>query len=221
LSLLRRSFSASEKPRFGRKGKGCAGSIAIGVSTANSWFRLQPFALCLGDAGAFDDLDAGGGHLLAQDAPLALLFGHQAARRRIDLFELLGRRQAVGRDDAHPLAHLTLQARHAGHEELVQVVGRDGQEAHPLQQGVALVRRLFQHATVEGQPRQLAVDEPLGRGHQRLGQLQLRGARGRDFLAGGVDGDRREISHDSVVARACDGCNRDCVAAGETLERQA
>jgi len=33
------SFSAREKPRLGRKGKGWAGSIAMGVSTANSWFR--------------------------------------------------------------------------------------------------------------------------------------------------------------------------------------
>jgi len=135
-------------------------------------------------------------------------------------FQLFGGGQAVRRDHADALAHLALQAGDAGHEELVQVVGRDGEEAHPLQQGVALVRGLFQHPAVEGQPGQLAVDEPLGRGHQRLGQLQLRGARGRDFLAGGVDGDRREISHGSVVARTCDGCNRDCVAAGETLERQ-
>ncbi|MNI29641.1 hypothetical protein D3C73_834620 [compost metagenome] len=39
LSRLRRSLSAREKPRLGRKGKGCAGSMAIGVSTAKSWLR--------------------------------------------------------------------------------------------------------------------------------------------------------------------------------------
>ncbi|MNJ39056.1 hypothetical protein D3C77_339190 [compost metagenome] len=178
--------------------------------------RLQPLAFGLGDAGALDDLDARRRHLLAQDPPLALLFGHQAAGGGVDLLQLLGRGQAVGRDHPHPLAHLALQAGHAGHEELVQIVGRDGQEAHPLQQRVAFVGRLFQHPAVEGQPRQLAVDEALGRGHQRLGQLQLRRARGGDFLAGGVDGDRRDISHDAVVARACDGCNRDCVAVGGT-----
>ena len=173
-SLLRRSFSASEKPRLGRKGKG-VGRVDRHRSQHGEKLveelRLQPLALGAGDLGAFDHLDPGGRHLLAQDAPAALLLGHQAPGGGVDLFQLFGRRQAVGGDDADPLAHLTLQPRHAGHEELIQIVGRDGQEANPLQQRMALVGGFLQHAPVEGQPRQLAVDKAVGRGHQRLGQL--------------------------------------------------
>ena len=54
--------------------------------------------------------------------------------------------------------HLLLQAADADHEELVEVGAEDGQELEPLQQRHLRVLGLLQHAAVELQPAQLAVD---------------------------------------------------------------
>ena len=59
------------------------------------------------------------------------------------------------------LAHLTLQAGNAHHEEFVEIVGRNRQEAHPLEQRVVFVAGLVQHPAVEVQPGQFAIDETL------------------------------------------------------------
>ena len=56
--------------------------------------------------------------------------------------------------------HQRAQAGHPHGKELIQIGGRDRQEAQPLQQGHGGVCRLFQHPPVEGQPAQLAVEEP-------------------------------------------------------------
>ena len=58
-------------------------------------------------------------------------------------------------------AHLALEAGDADHEEFVEVVGRDRQEAHPLEQRMGGVLGLLQDAPVEMQPGQLAVDEAI------------------------------------------------------------
>ena len=73
-------------------------------------------------------------------------------------FEAVGRR--VLRQ--HVAERLLAQPGHADHEELVQVRREDRQELHPLQQRIVRVLGLFQHARVELQPAQLAVDEVLG-----------------------------------------------------------
>ena len=78
----------------------------------------------------------------AQIPPAVLLVGHQHGGSGVDLFQLLGGGQAVLAEGAHPLAHLGLQAGHADHVEFVEVVGRDRQEAQPLQKGVAGVLAL-------------------------------------------------------------------------------
>ena len=62
------------------------------------------------------------------------------------LGELLGGGEAVLADDADALAHLPLQAGDAHHVEFIEVVGGDRQETQPLQQRVALVLALVQHA---------------------------------------------------------------------------
>jgi hypothetical protein len=49
---------------------------------------------------------------------------------------------------------LLLQARHADHEELVEVRRDDGEELHPLQQRHRGVGRLVEHALVELKPRE-------------------------------------------------------------------
>ena len=79
---------------------------------------------------------------------------HALARGR----ELLVGGPAVGR--AGDLAGLDLlaQAGDADLEELVEVAREDGQELDPLEQRVALVARLVEHAGVELEPRQLAVE---------------------------------------------------------------
>ena len=71
--------------------------------------------------------------------------------------------------DGHPrgalrgrvLRILALQAGDPNHEELVQVVPDDAQETEAFEQRDFGVQGLFQHLTVESQPRQLAIEESL------------------------------------------------------------
>src|SRR5690606_5882887 len=60
------------------------------------------------------------------------------------------------------------QPPHPLHVELVEVRVEDGQKAEPLQQGRPLVDRLVEHAPVEFQPRQLAVEELAVRLNRRV-----------------------------------------------------
>jgi hypothetical protein len=53
---------------------------------------------------------------------------------------------------------LLLETGHADLEELVEVAGEDREEAHALEQGVALVLGDLEDARVEVEPRKLAVD---------------------------------------------------------------
>ncbi|MCC2653696.1 MAG: hypothetical protein K0Q60_3862 [Microvirga sp.] len=78
-----------------------------------------------------------------------------------NLCELLLGREPVLRYGRHAGADLTSQARDADHEELVQVLGRDRQEAQLLQERMVAVGGLLQHPPVELQPGQLAIDEAL------------------------------------------------------------
>src|SRR3954451_23512604 len=76
-----------------------------------------------------------------------------------DAAQLLGGAQAVGSTDGDAGGHLVLQARYPDVEELVEVAGEDGAELGPLQQWRGWVLGQRQHAGVEVEPRQLAVDE--------------------------------------------------------------
>ena len=142
---------------------------------------LQPVALPAGQIRDVEDDDAGGRQLLAQRAPPLLLRGHQRRDPLADALELLPRGEAVlgVLDDVGQ--HLAHEARHAHHEELVEVVGRDRQEPEALEQRMAPVRGLLQHAPVEFEPRQLAIDEAFGRSRQRRGR-RLPGQRPFDLL---------------------------------------
>ena len=75
---------------------------------------------------------------------------------------------------AMPSRTWPLQARHAHHEEFVEIVGRDREKAHPLQQRMGLVGGLLEHPAIEMQPRQLAVDEALRARAQIRGLLPAR-----------------------------------------------
>ena len=204
----------------GQEGKGVGrinGHRGQNGEQAVEEFRLQPFPLGLGDAVRVDDLDPGDGQLLAQLAPAPLLLVHQHTGGQIDLFQRLGRGQAVGRDDPDPLAYLPLQPGDPGHEELIEIVGRNRQEAQPFQQRVGGVGGFFQYAGVEFQPRDFAIEEPLRRGHQAFGQVHLRRARRRDLLAGGLVRDGSDFGHGPVLTRGCDGCKRSAPFAEQTM----
>jgi hypothetical protein len=141
---------------------------------------LEKLALLLGEIAAVDEHDALLGELAAQCAPARLLVGGERRRLGADLLELLGRRQPVGAGQRHLGAHEALKAGDAHHEELVEVVGGDGEEAQLLEQRMVRVRRLLQHPAIEAQPRQLAVDEALG----ALPQVAAGGVARRQGLGG-------------------------------------
>ena len=76
--------------------------------------------------------------------------------------ELLGRRQAVGGRLGDAGLDLLLEAGDAHHEELVQVRAQDGEELDALEQRVARVARLLEHAGLELEQAELAVDVEAG-----------------------------------------------------------
>ncbi len=123
---------------------------------------LQPAALRLFQLRTVDQGDAGGGEIRPQLQPALLLIAGEPPDRLDDAHELLVGREAIGAAADDALAHLALEAGDAHHEEFVEVVGRDRQEAHPLEQRMVLVGGLFQHPAIEVQPGQFAVDEALG-----------------------------------------------------------
>ena len=127
---------------------------------------LQPLAVASRERGDVADDDPRLFELCAQRAPAFLLRGDELGDPRADALELLDGREAVVGDFRHPGEHLPNQAGDADHEEFVEIVGRNRQEAQPLEQRMTAVVRFLQHPAVEFQPRQLAVDEPLGRFEQ-------------------------------------------------------
>jgi hypothetical protein len=86
------------------------------------------------------------------------------------------RERHAGRRDV--CADLLLEARDADLEELVQVVAHDAQEAQPLEERDVRILRQCEHAAVEREQRQLAVDQrgvrglEYGRGLHRHAQRQ-------------------------------------------------
>ena len=83
----------------------------------------------------------------------------QVADAALDRVELLPCGEPVGRRLLHARRHLPAQAGNAHHVELVEVRAEDREELQPFEQRVTLVERLRQHARVELEPRELAVQE--------------------------------------------------------------
>ncbi len=123
----------------------------------------EPGMLLVRQIGRAHDRDAGLVELALERAPRHLLVAHQAARALVDGVELLRRRQPVLRRRGDAGLDLALEAGDPHHVELVEVVGRDRQEAQPFEQRMARIVGLGEDALVEGEPRQLAIDEALGR----------------------------------------------------------
>ena len=125
-----------------------------------------------------------------------------------DRIEGLARAHAVGTGVVRLVLDLLLDAGHAHLEEFVQVGGDDAEEADALQQRLARVLRFFQHAAVEGQPAQLAVDEELGIGEVGRGH----GGRGRYSLAAGSGNARIVTSMWRRFGQAADFALQDLIA---------
>ena len=139
---------------------------------------LDPGSFGLGDVAAVDQNDADLGQDAAQVAPDRLLVAGQLGNRLVDQDELFGRGQAVGTALGNALAHLGLDAGDADHEEFIKVIGRNRQESHPLQRGMAGIDRFLQDPAVEVQPGKLPIDEAFGAaghcsGRPRLPPLSL------------------------------------------------
>jgi hypothetical protein len=118
--------------------------------------RRAPLAVEVAPGGDAQALVAHHGQQLAGAARQR---AEEAPRALADAVELLARVQPVGRARGHTVAQQLRQARDADHEELVEVVGGDGEEAHALEQRRALVERLGEHAIVEVEPRELTIGE--------------------------------------------------------------
>ena len=109
----------------------------------------------------FDQHDALLGQHLPQLAPALLLIACQHTDGLPDAGELLRRSEPIRALDRNAGALLALEAGNADHEELIEVVGGNRQKPNTLEQGVGLVCRLLEHAAVELEPGQLAIDETL------------------------------------------------------------
>ena len=144
-------------------GKGRPGSNASGVSTGKHLgleVGAQPVRSSWSSCGVVQEVDARGGQrrhdLLVEVAPL-LLTASAALRARIAASCSRGG-HAVGGRGGHAGGDLVLQPRNPDHEELVQVGAEDGQELDAFEQRMPAIVRLFQHAAVELEPAQLAVE---------------------------------------------------------------
>jgi len=110
---------------------------------------------------AVDQHDAGIAKQVAQIAPDCLLVGRKLRHRRVDQRELLGGCEPIGAALGNAFADLRLDAGDADHEELVEIVGRDGEEAHLLEQGMRAVVGFLEHPAIEVEPGELPIDEPI------------------------------------------------------------
>ncbi len=71
---------------------------------------------------------------------------------------MLARGQPVGGNFDDARIHLFAKPGDAHHEELIHVRTEDGEEFHALEQRITFILRLFQHAPLELQQAEFAVD---------------------------------------------------------------
>ena len=96
-------------------------------------------------------------------APASVLIRHEC----VDPFDELGEnfflRAAIWAGVAASLLDLLQEAGEAHLDELVEIARRDGQEFHAIEERVRRIARLFEHALVELQPREVAIGTARGR----------------------------------------------------------
>ena len=122
----------------------------------------EPLLLGVQVLGAQDADPLGGEEGLELLEEAAVLHLDQLSHPPRHRLERLGRRQAVRGGGLVAVADLPLEARHPHHEELVEVRAEDGEELDALEERHRFVGGLLEHAGVELEPRQLAIDEALG-----------------------------------------------------------
>ncbi len=120
---------------------------------------LQPALFEIGELADIDDDDALLGQIGAQFAPALLLGADEIGDALADPDELIGRRQPVVRRRDQTRRDLVDQAGHPHHEEFVEIARRNRQEAQLLEQRMAAIARLLEHAAVEFEPGEFAIDE--------------------------------------------------------------
>ena len=126
----------------------------------------QPLGLTLVQGIVVNDANAGIGQFVLEIGQHVLLRVNQVLHRIEQRAQLLLRGLPVDRKLVDLATHLRGNPCHADHHELVKVAAADRKKPQPLQQRVIRVDRLGQHAAVEGQPAQLAIEEPLLHGRQ-------------------------------------------------------
>ena len=113
-----------------------------------------------------------------------VLLGDQSVGSLGDSRQLNRGRQPIGGKvlRLEPGIQLLLQPGYPDLEEFVEVGADDGKELHPLEPGVGRVSRLLQHARVELEPAQLAVQVVLRRETAPGFSAEARGLAGRDYV---------------------------------------
>ena len=133
---------------------------------------FEVLELAVGQLAAFDDVDVTLLQRVAQAVPDFELPQLQVADPGRCHSDLLRRGQALRRECLHPGADLCLQPGEAHHDEFFEVGGRNGDKAQAFEQRVLLALGFGEHALVEPEPGDLAVDEALGCIHADLLSLQ-------------------------------------------------
>jgi hypothetical protein len=111
------------------------------------------------EVGDVEEVNALGGQQRTQRlVPASRQAAHHRQRTAADGHQLLLGVQAVGREVLDAGAVLLQQRREPDHEELVEVRPADPQELNALEQRVGAVPRLGEHALVELEPGELAVE---------------------------------------------------------------
>ena len=109
--------------------------------------------------GAFEKMDAGRRQQRKEPVSPAAGDGDEdAARACAHGLQLLLDGQSVGGPPGEASPVLSRERGDPDHEELVQVVRRDRQKLHTLEQGMRVALRVSQHALVEREPAELPVD---------------------------------------------------------------
>ena len=112
-----------------------------------------------------DHADALGGEEFAELLEAGLLRRDEFDHAFADRGKLEHRGAPVERDLLDPALRLAGEPGDPHHHELVEVAARDRKETQPLEQRVVWVLRLGEHAAVELEPAQLAVEVELGARH--------------------------------------------------------
>ena len=169
LALRMRMARFSDRPEM--YGNGWAGSTASGISTGKTCAWKYSYSRARSSSSSVvprDDLDAGlgqrGPHLRGPGIRVPQL---QGVRVGGDVGEHLLRRAADVRRNGEAGDDAALQPRDAHHEELVEVAREDREEVRPLEDGKGRILGEFEHALIEGEPAQLAVEVAV------VGQLRV------------------------------------------------